>query len=308
MIDTDLPQLDPGALLLCDGGLETSLIFHQGIDLPDFAAFVLLEDETGRDALRDYFERYLDVAREHGLAIVLDTPTWRANPDWGARLGYDAAALDRLNREAVAFARELGDGEAVVVNGAVGPRGDGYVVGELMSAEEAERYHAPQLRAFAAAGADMATAVTMTYVEEAIGIVRAARAAGLPVAISFTVETDGRLPSGQPLRAAIEQVDAETDGAAAYFMVNCAHPTHFAHVLAEDGPWRERIRGIRANASRMSHAELDEAEELDDGDPAELGEQYRELRERLPALTVVGGCCGTDDRHIAAIAVALRRR
>lgn len=304
-----LPHLAAAAPFLADGGLETSLIFHQGVDLPDFAAFVLLDDEAGRATLRRYFEPYLRVAREQGAGLVLDTPTWRASSDWGERLGYDADALDAVNRAAVGFARELAaeaPGETVV-NGVVGPRGDGYVVGESMSAAEAARYHAPQLASFAAAGADMATAVTMTYAEEATGVVEAARELGLPIAISFTVEVDGRLPSGQPLREAIEQVDAATDQAAVYFMVNCAHPTHFAGVLEDAGPWRERIQGLRANASRMSHAELDEAETLDDGDPAELASQYRELHERLPRLVVVGGCCGTDDRHVAAIGAALRQ-
>jgi S-methylmethionine-dependent homocysteine/selenocysteine methylase len=139
----------------------------------------------------------------------------------------------------------------------------------------------------------------MTYVEEAIGVARAARRAGLPAAISFTVETDGRLPSGQDLGEAIEQVDA--DAAPAYFMINCAHPTHFEAVLEGGGGWRERIRGLRANASTKSHAELDEATELDSGDPADLGARYAGLRELLPELTVVGGCCGTDHRHVAEI-------
>lgn len=304
-----LPQLAGDRLFVTDGGLETTLIFQAGIDLPAFAAFVLLEDAGGRSALRDYFSPYLALAAEHDAGIVIDTATWRANPDWGQQLGYDADALDDVNRAAVAFAHELAAELPVevpfVVNGVVGPRGDGYVAGVLMTAQEAEEYHAPQLAAFAEAGADMATAVTMTYAQEAIGVVRAADRAGLPVAISFTVETDGRLPSGQTLREAIEQVDAETDEAAAYFMVNCAHPTHFEHVLADDGAWRERIAGVRANASRMSHAELDEAEELDDGDPAELGMQYRELRERLPRLAVVGGCCGTDARHVGEACRAL---
>lgn len=309
IVTAALPQLDRDALLVADGGLETSLIYGQGVDLPDFAAFVLLEDAAGRAALRAYFGPYLALARERGVGMVLDTPTWRANPDWGARLGYDADALARVNSDAVAFARLLRDdagaGGPVVISGVVGPRGDGYVVGELMSAEAARRYHAPQVDAFAGAGADLATAVTMTYAEEAIGIVTAAHGAEIPVAISFTVETDGRLPSGQPLREAIEQVDEATAGEAAYFMVNCAHPTHFAQVLEDDGAWRERIRGIRANASRLSHAELDVAEELDDGDPEELGQQYLALRERLPRLSVVGGCCGTDHRHVAAICAAL---
>ena len=302
-----LPQLSGDRVFLTDGGLETTLIFHGGIDLPQFASYPLLRDEQGRAALRDYFARYLELARERGAGFVLDTATWRSNPDWGALLGDDAEALDRVNREAVAFAEELRDeyqDVPVLVNGVLGPRGDGYVVGETMSAEEAERYHSAQVGSFAAAGADMVSAITMTYAEEAIGIARAAAAAGLPAAISFTVETDGRLPSGQELGEAIEQTDRETGGSVAYYMVNCAHPTHFEDVLDGDGEWRERIAGLRANASTMSHEELDAAEELDDGDPAELGAGYAALRSRLRNVNVLGGCCGTDERHIAAVASA----
>ena len=306
------PQLTGDRVYITDGGLETSLIFHQGLDLPDFAAFPLLDDEHGRAALAAYFAPYLRLAVDRGVGVVLDTPTWRANPDWGSRLGYDAAALDRINREAVAFAREIGApaasaGLPVVVDGAVGPRGDGYDPAEFMTADAAHRYHGAQIASFAEAGADMVTGVTMTYAAEAVGIVRAARDHGLPVVISFTVETDGRLPDGSALGDAIEAVDRETEAAAAYYMINCAHPTHFAHTVADGGAWRERIGGVRANASTKSHAELDEAEELDDGDPADLGERYGELRVHLPHAAVVGGCCGTDVRHVAAACAAWAR-
>jgi homocysteine S-methyltransferase len=287
---------------ITDGGMETTLIFHEGLDLPDFASFVLLENEAGREALRAYYRRYIEIARFRGVEIILDTPTWRANRDWGERLGYSPEALADVNRRAVELLEELRSRE-VVVSGCVGPRGDGYEVGAAMSAEEAESYHAPQVETFAGTSADLVSALTLTYADEAIGIARAARAAEVSVVISFTVETDGKLPSGQSLGEAIEQVDAETDTAAAYFMVNCAHPTHFSEAL--DGDWLERLRGVRANASKKSHAELDEAEELDQGDPAELAERYRELRRRLPRLSVVGGCCGTDHRHIEAICAAV---
>jgi len=303
-----LPQLVGDRVFLTDGGLETSMIFHHGLDLPHFASYKLLEDERGRRALREYFSRFLEVARERGAGFVLDTTTWRSNRDWGALLGDDAEALDAINRAAVEFARALRREHAgtapVLVNGVLGPRGDGYVVGEAMSAQEAEDYHSAQVRSFAAAGADMVSAITMTYADEATGIARAAAAAGIPVAISITVETDGRLPSGQALGEAIEQVDAETGGSVAYFMVNCAHPSHFEHVVAHGGDWKDRIAGLRANASTLSHAELDEAGELDEGDPVELGRGYAALRTHLRNVTVLGGCCGTDQHHVAAVAAA----
>ena len=301
-----LPQLTAGRLFVTDGGLETTLIFHHGLDLPYFAAFDLLKDEAGTEALRRYYEPYLAVARDRGTGIVLDSATWRASRDWAERLGYSPEQLAEANRRAVALVEELRDAEPAVdavLNGVVGPRGDGYVVGETMTAADAEAYHGEQVGTFAGTAADMVSAITMTYVEEAVGIARAAQAAELPAVISFTVETDGRLPSGQPLREAVEQVDAETGSSPAYYMINCAHPTHFARVL-EDGPWLERIGGLRANASTMSHAELDEATELDEGDPARLAADHRALRDRLPRATVLGGCCGTDDRHVAAIAEA----
>ena len=304
-----LPQLAGDRVFLTDGGLETTLIFHRGLDLPEFAAFPLLDDADGRATLRDYFRPYLAAARARGAGFVLDTATWRANRDWGAQVGYDPAALDRVNRDAVAFAKELRDeaGDApqpIVISGVIGPRGDGYQPGALMSAGEAESYHAAQAASLAGGGADLVAAITMNYVEEAVGVARAAAGAGIPAAISFTVETDGRLPSGQSLGEAIEQVDAETLGSPRYYMVNCAHPSHFAGVVSEGGAWRERIAGLRANASAKSHAELDEATELDEGDPGALAAGYVSLRPQLPNVTVLGGCCGTDERHVAAVAEA----
>jgi S-methylmethionine-dependent homocysteine/selenocysteine methylase len=303
-----LPHLHTDRPFVADGGLETTLIFHRGIDLPCFAAFDLLKDDVGRNELRAYFEPYVAIARERGVGLVLDTATWRANPDWAHELGYSLEELDEANRLAVELAEEIrwaGEDERtpIVINGVVGPRGDGYSPADLMSAEDAERYHSHQVQTFATTAADMVTAVTMTYPEEAIGVVRAARAVEMPVAISFSVETDGHLPDGQPLRDAVERVDAETDGAAAYFMINCAHPTHFAGVL-DDGGWLTRIGGLRANASTKSHAELDEAVELDEGDPIALGAEHRALRERLTGVSVLGGCCGTDHRHVAAVSGA----
>ncbi len=302
---THLPQLGD-RLFIADSGMETTLIFHDGIELPYFASFVLLDDDAGRARLRDYFAQHIGIARAAGTGIVLETPTWRANPDWGAKLGYDAARLAAVNRAAVAQLAELREAletpaTPVVISGNLGPRGDGYVVGRTMSAEAAQAYHAPQVETFAGTAADLVSVFTMTYVEEAIGVARAAEAAGMPVAVSFTVETDGRLPSGMPLSEAIEAADAATGAYPVYYLINCAHPSHFAHVLEQGGAWRERVRGVRANASKRSHAELDEATELDPGDPDELASDYRALRALLPRLAVVGGCCGTDHRHIGAV-------
>lgn len=300
-----VPGLDDG-LFLTDGGLETWLIFEAGFDLPEFAAFTLLENPRGPEALRAYFAPYVGLARRREVGLVLDAPTWRASSHWGELLGYDAAQLADVNRSAVALLDEIrrdANDVRIVVGGCVGPSDDAYSPSEQVSVEQARSYHGPQIETFAETAADFVNALTLTYAAEAIGIARAANDVGLPVAISFTVETDGRLPGGETLRDAIERVDAAAD--VAYFMVNCAHPTHFADVLAGDGAWRERVWGVRANASPKSHAELDESDELDAGDPRELAGHYPLLRDRLPNFRVAGGCCGTDDRHIAAISDAL---
>ncbi len=301
----NLPQLG-GDLFLADGGIETTLIFLEGHELPHFAAFDLLRRPGGRTALEKYFRTYARIATRHGVGLVLESATWRASPDWAAKLGYSPADLADANLAALdllhAIRQDYERGPTrIVLSGCIGPRGDGYRPEALMSEAEAEDYHAVQAGLFRDAEADLVTAITMTYPAEAIGLARAARAAGMPVVISFTTETDGRLPTGETLREAVERVDEATDGAPAYYMVNCAHPTHFAGALPGGEAWVERIRGLRANASTRSHAELDAATDLDDGDPAQLAREYRALGDRLPSLNVLGGCCGTDHRHIEAI-------
>jgi homocysteine S-methyltransferase len=291
-----------GGTFITDGGMETIFIFRDGLELPDFASFVLLDDTDGLEALRAYYRTYVAIAARHGAGIVLDTPTWRANADWGARLGYDAEALDDVNRRGVTLLEEVrtqGKSIEMLISGCIGPRGDSYVVDDAMSPDEAQAYHSAQISTFASTSADLVSALTLNDADEAVGIARAAAEAGIPSVISFTVETDGRLPSGQELRDAVAEVDDATDDAPAYYMINCAHPTHFEDVLAHGG--LERVRALRANASTKSHAELDEAEELDQGDPDDLAARYRGLRSLMPNLTVVGGCCGTDERHIEAI-------
>ena len=298
-----LEHVLPASGYVSDGGLETDLIFHHGVDLPEFASFPLVEDEAGRDLLRRYYDGYADVARRAGAGLTLESPTWRANPDWGARVGYDADGLDRANTGAVRFLQALRDTYAASVSdvriiGAIGPRGDGYVAGEQADPDEAADYHSGQVAALARAGADLVAAYTLTGPEEGMGIVRAARAAGVPVLIGFTVETDGRLPDGTPLCDAVARVD-EAD-APDGFVVNCAHPTHIAPGLSA-GDWRSRIVQVNPNASTQTHEELDAAEELDTGDLGLLRTSYDALRPSLPSLRVVGGCCGTDASHVAAL-------
>ncbi len=301
-----LPQLQD-RLFITDSGLETTLIYREHLDLPAFAAFVLLETEAGRRRLRHYFERHAAIARSHGAGFIAESPTWRANGDWGRILGYDADRLAAINRSAIMQLAELrareGEGaDTYVISGCIGPRHDGYDAAVRMGAPEAERYHDAQIQAFADTPVDLVSALTITYVDEAVGITRAAMRTGLPVVISFTVETDGRLPSGTSIEDAILQVDAATDRGPAYYMINCAHPSHFGAALQAGRRWPLRLRGIRANASRLSHAELDAATTLDDGDPVELAVEYRRLVTALPQLSILGGCCGTDHRHVSAIA------
>ena len=303
-----LPQL-ADRVFLTDTGIETTLIFHDGYQLPHFAAVTLLRDEAGRRHLDRYFLQHADVAAKSGTGFILESATWRASADWGNLLGYSRAALAEANRIAIETLIELRSGldMDVVVSGCIGPRGDGYDGTARMTARQARDYHAEQVQTLAGTDADMVHAMTITYPDEAVGLVLAAHEAQIPVAISFMLETDGALPDVTRLGEAIERVDDATGGTAAYYAINCAHPTHFAHVLDPDAAWTQRVRGVRANASRKSHAELDESASLDSGDPVELGAQYAELRSTLPNLTILGGCCGTDVRHLRAIADALPR-
>lgn len=302
-----LPQLE--RICLTDAGLETDLIYNRGLDLPLFASVTLLGSPAGTAALEAYFRGFLDLAAQQGCGMVLESATWRASPDWAAPLGLSLPELDALNEAAIALLKRLRADYAgriadIVISGCIGPRGDGYDPGQMMAVDEAQAYHARQIALFAAAGVDLVSAITMTNIPEAIGITQAARAVDIPVAISFTVETDGRLPSGEPLAEAIGAVDAASGGYPAYFMINCAHPSHFSAVLDSDADWSARIGGLRANASRCSHAELDVMTELDRGEPEALAADYRDLRTRFPQIMVLGGCCGTDLAHVAAIADA----
>jgi len=303
-----LPQLS-GELFLTDAGMETDLIFNHGINIREFAAHTLLPEAAGREAMARYFRHFLSLALETQAGFILDSQTWKAHMHWAEDLGATEDELRHSNQNSVEFIAGLRDEfekntKPIVLNGLIGPRGDAYAPEVEIAAQEAEEYHAKQIGWLAGTDIDMVTALTFTQSDEAIGVVRAANKVGLPIAVSFTVETDGNLPTQQPLNEAIDAVDKATGAGAAYFMVNCAHPDHFSNVL-ENAEWARRIRGIRCNASRKSHAELDQSETLDDGDPIEFGDQYRAIKAKMPWLNIFGGCCGSDLRHVTQIARTL---
>jgi homocysteine S-methyltransferase len=304
-----LPQLE-GKFFLTDGGIETTLIFHDGKELPHFASFHLFKTRDGEETLKRYFRTYAEMAQKYQTGLLLETPTWRASAEWGNKLAYSREALVEINKKGVHLLEDIRDEcetpkTPIVISGCIGPRGDGYVPTNKMSAKQAEEYHSSQVDTFASTSVDLVSGLTLNYVEEAIGLVNAARKANLPVVISFTVETDGNLPTGQALGEAVENVDQATDSYPSYFMINCAHPSHFRGNMVKEESWMDRIRGLRANASKMSHAELNDAPVLDPGDPVELGQDYSVLKRRmLKSLNVFGGCCGTDHRHVEHIALA----
>jgi len=304
---SNLPQLD-GTVCITDGGMETDLIFNKNIDLPEFASYDLLRTEEGYQILDEYYRSYIKLAQQFKVGLIFETPTWRANPDWGMKIGDSADALHHFNLKAVKQIEQIREAyltehTPIIISGCIGPRGDGYKPGSLMSVSEAQQYHSTQMESFAQSNADLVSALTLNYIDEAIGVTLAAKQFNVPVCISFTVETDGKLPTGESLAEAIEAVDKATENGPVYYMINCAHPTHFFDIL-KDEQCVARLRAIRANASSCSHAELDEAEELDDGDPYELGQQFAEIRKNFPNVNVIGGCCGTDYRHIEQLAVS----
>lgn len=295
---------------LTDGGLETTLIYHHHLDLPHFAAFELLNKPHRKLLLLDYYRQYMELAKKYRTGFILESATWRANLDWGFKMGYSACELIDTNEMSIGQLQQLRweyrhDVPEILVSGCIGPRSDGYLVTDAMAVREAEEYHSLQVHAFKQASADLCTAMTINYSNEGLGIAKAAKAWRLPVVISFTVETDGQLPSGESLKDAIERIDRETDAYPLYYMINCAHPSHFFHRLETAGAWLLRLGGVRANASCRSHAELDEATELDPGDQRELADWYRKLKTFCPSLRVFGGCCGTDAGHLEMIGEVL---
>lgn len=303
--DHNLPQLN-GHAMTCGGGFETWLQYVDGFKLRHFCAFELINDERGLECLKDYHRRLVEAAVENGFGVINEGLHYRASRDWGELIGFSRAALEEINIRGIEFykdfAREYQSDETpMIVGGVIGPRGDAYNVGRTPDAAEAEDYHSEQILTFKKAGADLVTAATFSSVEEATGLARAARAADMPVVISFFVAKGGKLKGGETLEEAIASVDAATDKAPVYYMINCTHPTEFEAGLI-DGNWSKRLGGFMPNAVAMETLDLCKLGHLEDGDPAELGGQMASLARRFPHINVWGGCCGTDGRHIGQIA------
>lgn len=309
---TQRPRLphESDRLFLTDGGTETWLIHKRGLEVPHFSSFHLLRDRAATEAIRGYYRAFAAIAVDHGTAFIFDSLTYRASRDWGALFGYSREALEDANHACLALYREVASeaglvDDDVVISGCVGPMRDAYEGNDAPSADAAEAYHRAQIATFRKADVDVVTALSLSSSQEALGIARAGRAAGVPVAISFMVEKDHRLQSGETLHAAIEAVDRATDRAVAYYLINCAHPLDFGPALAHE-PWIERVRGVRANASKHDHAFLSRMDHLDEGDADELAGQYGDLKARFPHMNVFGGCCGTDFHHVRKISEVLR--
>ncbi|WP_425091959.1 homocysteine S-methyltransferase family protein [Tropicimonas sp. S265A] len=288
-------------------GTGTDLIFNHGVDMPGFASFPLLETQETRCLLAEQMEALARLAGIANMGCILDTPTWMANADRAAPLGYGVDRLEGVNKDAASLmesVRQKADRNDILLSACIGPRQDPYAETAATSVSDARKYHAQQLNTFKGTSVDFATAYTFNRIDEAAGCILAAKDAGLPIVMSLVVETDGRLDDGTPLLDAIDQIDQRTERAAEYFMVNCAHPSHFFDAL-EAHP---RLMGVVANASTCSHAELDEATTLDDGDPEALGREIADVFRRNPGLRVFGGCCGTDMRHMASIVRSLPAR
>lgn len=310
-IGNSLPQLN-GQICLTEGGIETYMQYKKGHELKSFCLFDLMNDPDAVSDLRVYHERLIEVALKHKVGAILDGIHYRTSRDWGELLGYSRQGLKEIVIRGVEFYKDLARQyqtahSPMPVSGVVGPRGDAYAIGHIMTAAEAQDYHAEQIETMKLAGADFATALTFSQVDEAIGVVRAAQTFDFPVVVSFALGADGHLKTGVPLADAITAVDQATQNGPAYYMINCTHPVDFASAFEDPGPWINRVCGLRPNASSLAHGVLCQLGHLEEGNPDELAEQMADMANRFPHINVWGGCCGTDYAHIDKIASAVLR-
>lgn len=293
-----------GGNVMINGGLETTLIYKHNLDLPFFSCIDLFKTEETKQIMYDYYLDYVKAAKKYNVPVIIDTPTWRFNKDWAIQSGYNDQQLANRNKEAVDLVRGLKDVyDNVIISGELGPRYDGYVISEKMTTEEAQQYHSAQVESFSSSNVDIITAATMNYVEEALGVTLAAKSTSTPLVVSFTLSSEGDLPSGMTLKEAIMKVDTISGEYPLHYMINCVHPVYFAELLKKnkDQAWIKRIKGIRPNASSKSHEELDNLGTLDVGDMDELANYCKEIQDSCKHIKLFGGCCGTTVEHIECI-------
>ena len=302
----------PGLRYLAEGGQETELMYGHGFDLPEFALFPLLDNPAAAAKLTAMYRAVLDVAVRHRLGVLLGGLDYRASPDWAERLGFDAAQLAEYQIRSIDFLRQVSQPYRkrlphILVAGCVGPQGDAYHRNEAVTETSAQAYHSTQMANLAAADVDVVEAMTFTSAEEAIGVIRAARAHDLPIVVSFMIDSAGAADGSWSFRKMIETVDSATDGYALFYGINCSHPVEFEPQLAEPGEWLDRIGLLRPNASAKDKTELCQIGHLERGDPADLALRMERLAERMPDVRIWGGCCGTWDEHLERIAAAIGR-
>ena len=305
------PPAAEGRLYLTEGGIETEIMYKDGFELPQFAMFPLLDDPAALEAMKGIWRRMLGVAADAGFCVVLNGLDYRASPDWGKLLGYSDEGLATMQLRCIDFLRDLARDyeshiEKIYISGTIGPRGDAYALHRTITAAEAEDYHSVQLATLARAGVDMAWAMTFNNIPEAVGLTRAAKTAGLPLAMGLTLDSSCKLKSGPTLAEAVTEIDRQTDTGPEFYACNCSHPLEFEPAL-DGGEWQGRLRCIRPNASAMEKIALCKLGHLEDGDPVELGAQMADVATRLPHMDIFGGCCGTDERHLREIASQVRR-
>ena len=295
---------------LTEGGQETELMYGYGFDLPEFALFPLLDNPDALARLTAMYQAVLDVAVRHDMGALLGGLDYRASPDWAGKLGIDAAALTDYQCRSIAFLRDVAEPYKgrlphILICGAVGPQGDAYERNQTVTRESAEAYHATQIQNLVTAGVDLVEAMTFTSAEEAIGLICAARAHGLPIIFSFMPDAAGGSEAQPTLRDMIEQVDAATDCYALFYGINCSHPREFEPLLGSGGDWLGRIGMLRPNASSKEKVELCQIGRLERGDPIDLAAHMGRLAQRMPNVIAWGGCCGTWDEHLELIAQAV---
>lgn len=310
MPDTQHSPFQDGLLYLTEAGTETEVLYKEGYELPHFAMWTLLDNPEAMERIGDMYRRYLDVAAENETGIVLCGFDYRASPDWAALLDVDRDGLREVIHRGIGFLRDVSDPYRdrvphILLGGSIGPRGDAYSRGEPVTADSAEEYHSFQIACLKEAGADIACAHTFNNIPEAVGVARAARAEGLPLAMYFSLDSSSRLNTGPSLRDAVIETDSQTGNAPLFYGLNCSHPVEFEPAL-EPGDWIDRLRSIRPNASKMEKIALCKLGHLEDGDPDELGAQMGDLARRYPHMDIMGGCCGTDERHLSRIAEAVK--